>query len=33
VVTLTTDKPGTLQALSFCNIHGVWESSAEVTLA
>jgi superoxide reductase len=31
VVTITTDKPGTLQALSFCNIHGVWESTAEVT--
>jgi superoxide reductase len=30
-VTLKTDKPGTLQALSFCNIHGLWESTAEVT--
>lgn len=30
-VTLKTDKPGTLQAVSFCNIHGLWESSAEVT--
>jgi superoxide reductase len=29
-VAITTDKPGTLQALSFCNIHGVWENSAEV---
>ena len=29
-VAITTDKPGTIQALSFCNIHGVWESSAEV---
>jgi superoxide reductase len=27
-----TDKPGTLLALSFCNIHGIWESSRELTL-
>jgi superoxide reductase len=33
VVTIKTDKPGTLQALSFCNIHGLWESTAEVALA
>lgn len=32
-VTLKTDKPGTMQALSFCNIHGVWESAAEVALS
>lgn len=30
VVTIKTDKPGTLQAVSFCNIHGLWESTAEV---
>jgi len=30
VVTIKTDKPGTLQALSFCNLHGLWESTAEV---
>jgi superoxide reductase len=30
-VTMTVDKPGTVTALSFCNIHGVWESSAEVS--
>jgi superoxide reductase len=29
-VTMTTTKPGTLIALSFCNIHGAWEGSAEV---
>ena len=29
-VAITTDKPGTIHALSFCNIHGAWESSAEV---
>ena len=27
-----TDKPGTLFAASFCNIHGIWESSKELTL-
>jgi superoxide reductase len=32
-VSVTVDKPGTLQALSFCNIHGVWESSAEVSFS
>jgi superoxide reductase len=31
VVTLRTDKPGLLQALSYCNIHGVWENTAEVS--
>lgn len=25
-------KSGTIQAVSFCNIHGVWESSASVTV-
>ena len=28
-----TDKPGSLLALSFCNIHGLWESEKELTLA
>ena len=27
-----TEKPGTLLAASFCNIHGLWESSKELTL-
>ena len=27
-----TDKPGTLYASSYCNIHGLWQSSAEVVL-
>lgn len=27
------NKPGTLHALSFCNIHGLWESSKEIRLA
>jgi len=29
-VSLKTDKPGTFHALSFCNIHGLWESSKEI---
>jgi len=32
-VTFTTDKPGTVMATSFCNIHGVWESSAELSFS
>ncbi len=27
------NKPGTLVAVSYCNIHGLWESSVEVALA
>lgn len=25
-----TDKPGTVYALSYCNIHGLWENSEEI---
>ena len=25
-------EPGTLIAVSYCNIHGLWESSAEITV-
>lgn len=25
-----TDKPGTIYATSYCNIHGIWENSAEL---
>ncbi|MEA3350647.1 MAG: desulfoferrodoxin family protein, partial [Chloroflexota bacterium] len=32
-VSLKIDKPGTLRALSLCNIHGLWESSQEIGLA
>ncbi|MEA3350453.1 MAG: desulfoferrodoxin family protein [Chloroflexota bacterium] len=32
-VSLKVDKPGTLQAASFCNLHGLWESSKEIGLA
>jgi superoxide reductase len=27
VLSFRTDKPGTLFALSYCNIHGIWQSS------
>ncbi len=30
--TMKTEKPGTLYAVSFCNIHGLWESRREVKL-
>jgi superoxide reductase len=29
---LAINKPGTLQALSYCNIHGLWESEKEIGL-
>ena len=29
---LKTEKPGTLFASSYCNIHGLWETNAELTL-
>jgi superoxide reductase len=28
-----TDVPGTLYATSFCNIHGMWESSKAISIA
>ena len=30
---LKISEPGTLHAVSFCNIHGLWESSKEVRIA
>jgi len=30
--TLKTGKPGTVYAKSYCNIHGLWTSSAELKL-
>ncbi len=27
------DRPGTLHALALCNIHGLWESSKEISLS
>lgn len=29
---LKTNKPGTVLALSLCNIHGLWQSSKEIKL-
>lgn len=31
-VPMKTDKPGTLLASSYCNIHGLWQGSRAVTL-
>ena len=31
-VALKVDQPGTLHALSLCNIHGLWETSKEISL-
>lgn len=28
-----TDKPGVIYALSYCNIHGLWRSSKEISIA
>jgi superoxide reductase len=30
--TVTLNKPGTLHAVSHCNIHGLWESSKEISV-
>ncbi len=27
-----TSKPGTILALAFCNIHGLWQSSKQITI-
>ena len=32
MVHLKTDKPGTLLASSYCNIHGLWQSSRKVAV-
>ena len=31
-MTMKTDKPGTLLASSYCNIHGLWSSSAKLAV-
>ncbi|MCB2183865.1 MAG: class II SORL domain-containing protein [Desulfobulbaceae bacterium] len=31
-VSLNINKPGTLIATSFCNIHGLWENAQQITL-
>ncbi len=33
VSSMKTTAPGTLLALSYCNIHGLWESAKEIALA
>ncbi len=33
IFTVKFDKPGTLIALSYCNLHGVWESTKKVDIA
>lgn len=32
VCSLKTDKPGMIFAISFCNIHGLWQSSKEINV-
>lgn len=32
-VTAMVNKAGTIYALSFCNIHGLWENSKDITIA
>ena len=31
-LTFKTDKPGQIMAVSYCNIHGLWESSQKITV-
>jgi superoxide reductase len=33
ITSMKTDKPGTLLAASYCNIHGLWESSKEIKVS
>ena len=33
VASLKVNVPGTLYALAFCNIHGLWQSGKEITLS
>jgi superoxide reductase len=30
VLSFKTDKPGTIYAVSYCNIHGLWQNSKEI---
>lgn len=32
VLSFKTDKPGTILAASYCNIHGVWENAKEIDI-
>ena len=31
-VSMKVDRPGTLHALAYCNIHGLWEFSKEISV-
>jgi superoxide reductase len=33
VMSFKTSKPGTIHALAYCNIHGLWESSKEIKVS
>lgn len=33
MLSFKTDKPGTIFASSYCNIHGLWESSKEIVIS
>ncbi|MFA5094378.1 MAG: class II SORL domain-containing protein [Candidatus Omnitrophota bacterium] len=33
VLSFKTDKPGTIFASSYCNIHGLWQNSKEIKVA
>lgn len=33
IACMKTKKPGTLHAMAYCNIHGLWEGSKELGLA
>ncbi|MBN1794491.1 MAG: class II SORL domain-containing protein [Candidatus Omnitrophica bacterium] len=33
VLNFKTDKPGTIHAASYCNIHGVWSSSKKIAIS
>ncbi|MCK9573282.1 MAG: class II SORL domain-containing protein [Candidatus Omnitrophica bacterium] len=32
VISFKTDKPGTIFASSYCNIHGLWQASKEIAV-
>ena len=33
VCSMKTDKPGTILSTSYCNIHGLWQSSKKISVA
>lgn len=32
VINMKTDKPGTIHAASYCNIHGLWQNSKQISI-